>query len=435
MTVRVIGAGLAGCEAAIRLAKHGIDVELYEMKPIKKSAAHHSDMFAELVCSNSLKASRIESSAGLLKEEMRRFGSVTMDAANVSAVAAGGALAVDRDIFSQYITDAVKSYDNIKIVNEVVERLDTDILAIVASGPLTDSALANNISELCGGLLNFYDAAAPIVSADSIDMECAFCASRYDRGGDDYINCPMNKEQYDAFYEQLVSAERIELKSFEKDKKLYEGCMPIELMAERGHDTIRFGPMKPVGLVDPRTSHRPWANLQLRRENASGTMYNLVGFQTNLKFSEQKRVFSMIPALKNAEFFRYGVMHRNTFIDSPRVLNKDLSLKKYPNLFFAGQITGVEGYTESAMCGIIAAENVIRRIENRTPLNLPDYTMTGALLNYITDETVKNFQPMGANFGVLPSLDVTIRDKKERYMALSNRALVWYDNNVEEVKQ
>lgn len=436
MIVRVIGAGLAGCEAAYRLANHGIDVELYEMKPIKMSAAHHSTNFSELVCSNSLKASRLESSAGLLKEEMRRFNSLVMQASVVSEVPAGGALAVDREIFSDFITNKIKTMPNIKIINEVIESIDahSDIITIVATGPLTDSALAENISVLCGGMLNFYDAAAPIVSADSIDMNYAFCASRYDRGGDDYINCPMNKEQYDAFYEELISAERIELKSFEKDKKLYEGCMPIELMAERGHDTIRFGPMKPVGLVDPNTGHRPWANLQLRRENAAGTMYNLVGFQTNLKFGEQKRVFSMIPALHNAEFLRYGVMHRNTFIDSPRVLNKDLSLKSAPNIFFAGQITGVEGYTESAMCGIMAAENVIRRINGISPICLPDFTMTGALINYITDDSVTNFQPMGANFGVLPPLNEHIRDKKERYAKLSARSVEWFDDNIKEVQ-
>jgi len=433
VTVRVIGAGLAGCEAAVRLARNGIDVELFEMKPAKMSAAHHSELFAELVCSNSLKAARIDSSAGLLKEEMRRFNSVIMQAADVSKVAAGGALAVDRDIFSSFITQKVKSHKNIKVINEVVENIDANVNTIVATGPLTDNKLADRIAELCGGMLNFYDAAAPIVSAESIDMEYAFCASRYDRGGDDYINCPMNKEQYDAFYDALINAERIELKSFEQDKKLYEGCMPIELMAERGHDTIRFGPMKPVGLKDPKTGHRPWANLQLRRENAAGTMYNLVGFQTNLKFPEQKRVFSMIPALNNAEFFRYGVMHRNTFINSPKVLNKDLSLKSKPNVFFAGQITGVEGYTESAMCGIIAAENVIRRIKGNNPLILPEFTMTGALLNYITDDTVSDFQPMGANFGVLPPLDVAIRDKKERYAAFSQRSLDWFDNNIKEV--
>ena len=433
MTVRVIGAGLAGCEAAVRLARNDIDVELYEMKPAKMSAAHHSELFAELVCSNSLKAARIESSAGLLKEEMRRFNSVTMEAAEVSKVAAGGALAVDRDIFSSFITDKVKSFSNIRVINETVDNIDTDILTIVATGPLTDNKLADKISKLCGGMLNFYDAAAPIVSAESVDIEYAFCASRYDRGGDDYINCPMNKEQYDAFYDALINAERIELKSFEQDKKLYEGCMPIELMAERGHDTIRFGPMKPVGLKDPKTGHRPWANLQLRRENAAGTMYNLVGFQTNLKFPEQKRVFSMIPALHNAEFYRYGVMHRNTFINSPKVLNKDLSLKSMPNVFFAGQITGVEGYTESAMCGIIAAENVIRRIKGNKPLVLPDFTMTGALLNYITDETVSDFQPMGANFGVLPPLDVVIRDKRERYAEFSQRSLKWFNDNIKEV--
>ncbi len=433
MTVRVIGAGLAGCEAAARLARHGISVELYEMKPNKMSAAHHSNNFAELVCSNSLKASRIESSAGLLKEEMRLFGSICMQAAEVSQVAAGGALAVDRDKFSGFITNFIKSQDNIKIIEDVVETIDTSVPTIIATGPLTDCALADEISKICGGMLNFYDAAAPIVSAESIDMDYAFFASRYDRGGDDYINCPMNKEQYDAFYEQLVSAERIELKSFEKDGKLYEGCMPIELMAQRGHDTIRFGPMKPVGLRDPSTGHRPWANLQLRRENAEGTMYNLVGFQTNLKFGEQKRVFSMIPALHNAEFYRYGVMHRNTFINSPKVLNDNLSLKEFSNIFFAGQITGVEGYTESAMCGIIAAENMIRYLKGDKALSLPNFTMTGALIGYVTDESVSDFQPMGANFGVLPPLSEHIRDKKERYAALSQRALAWFADNKQEV--
>ncbi len=430
MRVKVIGAGLAGCEAALRLAKAGIAVDLYEMKPHKMSPAHSSSDFAELVCSNSLKAARIDSAAGLLKEEMRRFGSVTMDSAERSSVAAGGALAVDRDLFSGYITEQIKSNANINIICEAVESIDPDGYTVIATGPLTDSLLAENISELCGGMLSFFDAAAPIISADSVDMSKAFMASRYDRGGDDYINCPMNKDEYDAFYEALVSAERIELKSFETERKLYEGCMPIELMAERGHDTIRFGPLKPVGLRDPNTGHRPWANLQLRRENAAGTMFNLVGFQTNLKFSEQKRVFSMIPALKNAEFYRYGVMHRNTFINSPQVLSPNLSLKSNPNIFFAGQITGVEGYTESAACGILAAENLIRRLRGDGPLELPDFTMLGALMKHVTACESKDFQPMGANFGVLPPLGAHIRDKRERYAALSARATAWYDENI-----
>ncbi len=432
MRVKVIGAGLAGCEAALRLANAGIEVDLYEMKPQKMSPAHSSKCFAELVCSNSLKAARIDSAAGLLKEEMRRFGSVVMESAERSSVAAGGALAVDRDIFSSYITERINSNPNINIICEAVECINQDEYTVVATGPLTDSRLAENISELCGGMLSFFDAAAPIISADSVDMSKAFMASRYDRGGDDYINCPMNKDEYDAFYEALVSAERIELKSFEKERKLYEGCMPIELMAERGHDTIRFGPLKPVGLRDPNTGHRPWANLQLRRENAAGTMYNLVGFQTNLKFNEQKRVFSMIPALKNAEFYRYGVMHRNTFINSPSVLNKDLSLKPNPKIFFAGQITGVEGYTESAACGIIAAENLIRKLNGKLPLELPVYTMLGALLDHVSNCQSADFQPMGANFGVLPPIEPHIRDKRERYSALSARAIKWYDENKEE---
>lgn len=430
MRVKVIGAGLAGCEAALRLANSGVAVDLYEMKPHRMSPAHSSTNFAELVCSNSLKASRIDSAAGLIKEEMRRFGSVVMESAERSSVAAGGALAVDRDLFSSYITDKIKSNPNINIICEAVESINPDEYTVIATGPLTDSKLAENISTLCGGMLSFFDAAAPIVSAESVDMSKAFMASRYDRGGDDYINCPMDKAEYDAFYEALVSAERIELKSFETERKLYEGCMPIELMAERGHDTIRFGPLKPVGLRNPDTGHRPWANLQLRRENAAGTMFNLVGFQTNLKFSEQKRVFSMIPALANAEFYRYGVMHRNTFINSPKVLSSDLSLRINPMIFFAGQITGVEGYTESAACGIVAAENLIRRLNGNSPLEMPIYTMLGALINHVTNCESKDFQPMGANFGVLPPLDVHIRDKRERYAALSARAVAWYDENI-----
>ncbi len=361
---------------------------------------------------------------------MRRFGSICLESADRSAVAAGGALAVDRDIFSEYITDRVKGHQNIEIVHQVVNDIDLFQPTIVATGPLTDNTLFESISELCNGSLSFFDAAAPIVTTESIDMSRAFRASRYDRGGDDYINCPMNKEEYDAFYEELVNAERIELKSFEQDIKLYEGCMPIELMAQRGHDTIRFGPLKPVGLRDPSTGHRPWANVQLRMENKEGTLCNLVGFQTNLKFGEQKRVFSMIPALKNAEFMRYGVMHRNSFLHSPSVLNSDLSFKGNDMLFFAGQITGVEGYMESASSGILAGINMFRKLNGTQPLILPDYTMLGALTNYVTTSASKDFQPMGANFGVIPPLAEHIRDKKERYAALSKRALCWYDNNI-----
>ncbi|MEE1186160.1 MAG: methylenetetrahydrofolate--tRNA-(uracil(54)-C(5))-methyltransferase (FADH(2)-oxidizing) TrmFO [Acutalibacteraceae bacterium] len=425
MKINVIGAGLAGCEAAFRLAEYGYKVNLYEMKPIRKSPAHHSNNFAELVCSNSLKAERVSSAAGLMKEEMRRFNSLCMKAADVSKVEAGGALAVDRDVFSDYITNTIKIHNNITVINKIVDKINEEP-TIIATGPLTDDALINSIEKLCNGLLHFYDAAAPIVIADSIDTENTFLASRYDKGEGHYINCPMNKEEYETFYEQLINAQRVELKEFEKGD-IYEGCMPIEVMASRGPNTIRFGPLKPVGLINPKTGHRPWANVQLRKENKEGTLYNIVGFQTNLKFDEQKRVFSLIPALKNAEFIRYGVMHRNTFINSPKVLNKNLSLKNKENLFFAGQITGVEGYMESAMSGILAAENLKRYIEKQQALILPDITMMGALINYVTDEFVADFQPMGANFGILPALETPIRNKQERYMALSQRSLDWFN--------
>ena len=429
MKVNVIGAGLAGCEAAYALATRGVKIDLYEMKPLRRSPAHHIDGFAELVCSNSLKAARIDSAAGLLKEEMRRLGSISMIAAEKSSVAAGGALAVDRDTFSQIITDEIKNHPNITVHYEEVGEINPDEITIVCSGPLTDGPLAETIKQLTDSdNLSFFDAAAPIVTAESIDMSRAFCASRYDKGGDDYINCPMNKSEYEAFYEALMGAERAPQKDFDVNGRVYEGCMPIEIMAQRGADTMRFGPLKPVGLRDPSTGHRPWANLQLRRENKEGTLFNLVGFQTNLKFAEQKRVFSMIPALANAEFVRYGVMHRNSFINSPKLLNKDQSLKKYPNVHFAGQITGVEGYMESASSGILAGINVYLRLKGEKSLSLPNYTMLGALNGYITDESVKDFQPMGANFGVLPPIEPHIRDKKERYSALSNRSLLWYNN-------
>lgn len=430
MKFNVLGAGLAGVEAAWQVASRGYKVTLYEMKPLKKSPAHKSDLFAELVCSNSLKASRIDSAAGLLKEEMARLGSLTVPVARECSVPAGGALAVDRDIFSSKITEKIKSHPNIEIVNKVVDELDCDgdTVTIVATGPLTDGALAESIGKLTGAYLSFFDAAAPIVTADSVDMSKAFGASRYDRGGeDDYINCPFNKEEYENFINELVNAEGAVVHDFD----VYEGCMPIEKLAKRGLDAPRFGPMKPVGLVDPSTGHRPWACVQLRRENSKGTMFNLVGFQTNLKFGEQKRVFSMIPGLENAEFVRYGVMHRNSFIDSPRLLNPDFSLIKNNNIFFAGQITGVEGYMESAGSGILAGINAVRFAEGKAPFVLKNDTMLGALSEYISDESVKSFQPMGANFGVLPPIEPKIRDKKERYKALSDRALKSLETSME----
>lgn len=425
MYINVIGAGLAGCEAAMQIASSGIKVRLYEMKPHKKTPAHHTDMFGELVCSNSLKAMRVESAAGLLKEEMRRLDSFLMKCADKCRVPAGGALAVDREVFSKLVTDGIKRNPNIEVINEELTEIPDDSITVIASGPLTSDALADSISKMFGDSLSFFDAAAPIVTSESIDMDYAFCASRYDRGdGDDYINCPMNKEEYETFYNELVNAERAPLHDFDvNNPKVYEGCMPVEVMAQRGEGTLRFGPMKPVGLVNPRTGHRPWAVLQLRKENSAGTMYNLVGFQTNLKFPEQKRVFSLIPALCNADFVRYGVMHRNTFICSPKVLNSDFSVKENKNLFFAGQITGVEGYMESAASGIVAGINACRRLENKPTLSFPVETMIGSLSAYISDPSVKKFQPMGANFGVLPELENRPRDKKERGMAYSMRAL------------
>ena len=422
--ITVIGAGLAGCEAAHKLSSLGFSVRLCEMKPEKRTPAQKSDGFAELVCSNSLKAMRLESAAGLLKEEMRRLGSVTMEAAERTSVAAGGALAVDRELFSEYITDKIKSDPNIEIVTGEVTELPSEGIVIVATGPLTSDALAESLRQKFGGTLSFFDAVAPIVTTDSVDMDRVFMGARYDRGEADYINCPMERDEYDAFYDALVSAERAPLHDFDvADPKVYEGCMPIEVMAGRGRDTLRYGPLRPVGLIDPHTGRRPWANIQLRKENAAGTMYNIVGFQTNLKFGEQKRVFSMIPGLENAEFVRYGVMHRDTFMDSPRLLSKSLSLKSEPRLFFAGQFTGVEGYTESAATGILAGINAARFASGEEPLVLPPETMLGALVNYITDESVDNFQPMGANMGILPPLEKKIRHKDERYAALAQRAI------------
>lgn len=434
MYINVIGAGLAGCEAAMQIAKRGVKVHLYEMKPIKKTPAHHTDLFGELVCSNSLKAMRVESAAGLLKEEMRRLDSFLMKCADKCKVPAGGALAVDRDVFSKLVTDGIKSNPNIEVFTEEISEIPDDAITVVATGPLTSEPLSDTISKMFGDSLSFFDAAAPIVTAESVDMDYAFCASRYERGdGDDYINCPMNKEEYETFYNELVNAERAPLHDFDvNNPQVYEGCMPVEVMAQRGEGTLRFGPMKPVGLVNPRTGHRPWAVLQLRKENSEGTMYNLVGFQTNLKFPEQKRVFSHIPALHKADFVRYGVMHRNTFICSPKVLNSDYSVKENNKLFFAGQITGVEGYMESAASGIIAGINACRRLFEKPSLVLSRETMIGSLTAYISDPTVTKFQPMGANFGVLPELENRPRDKKERGAAYSKRALDAIDEYIKE---
>ncbi len=422
MKLTVIGGGLAGCEAANAAANLGVKVDLFEMKPVSFSPAHKNPDLAELVCSNSLKSERIDSAAGLLKEEMRRMGSVTMQAAQTCRVEAGGALAVDRDLFSREVTRLIGQNPNIAIRRQRIDQIP-DGTCVIAAGPLCDGKLAEAIKTLCGDGISFFDAVAPIVSADSVDTEKAFFASRYGHGGDDYLNCPMDKTQYENFLDALVHAETAPLHEFDKNPAVYEGCMPVEVLAKRGKDAIRFGPLKPVGLKDPKTGHRPWANVQLRAENREKTLFNLVGFQTNLKFPEQKRVFSMIPGLEHAEFIRFGVMHRNTFIDSPRLLNPDLSLKSHPNLFFAGQLSGVEGYTESAMCGILAGHNAAAKLLKKPPKILPRHTMSGALIDYITDHSIVNFQPMGANFGILPGLDTEIRDKHLRYMAFSDRAL------------
>lgn len=428
MTVKVIGAGLAGVEAAWQLSKGGIDVELYEMKPKKFTPAHKYNGFAELVCSNSLKADRIDSAAGMLKEEMRRLGSLTMQAAELSRVSAGGALAVDRQKFSDIITQEIRNDKNITVIEqEVCEIPDGNV--IIATGPLTSEPLAESIKSLCGDYLYFHDAAAPIVSYESLDKEKVFFASRYGKGEADYINCPMDKQEYEVFYNELINAESAPLKVFDKehfskdDFKVYEGCMPIEVLAKRGEDTMRFGPLKPVGLTDPHTGKRPYAVVQLRAENSQGTLYNLVGFQTNLKFGEQKRVFSLIPGLENAEFMRYGVMHRNTFINSPKLLTPQFNMREHEHIFFAGQITGVEGYIESAASGIFAGISMCRRLKEQPTVTLPDTTMLGALAKYISDPTVEKFQPMGCNMGILPELSERIRDKKLKYKTLAQRGL------------
>ena len=420
MKVKVIGAGLAGCEAAYTLAKRGVKVELYDIKPRSFTPAHSDKNFGELVCSNSLKSNDIYGNAcGLLKEEMRILGSVTMQAAEKSKVPAGGALAVEREEFARIITRQIKENKNIEIICQEVIKVP-DEWCIVATGPLTTDALSENIQGICGGHLHFYDASAPIVSRESINFEKCFYGDRYGKGGDDYINCPLNKEEYEQFIAELVSAERVILHDFEKSE-IFEGCMPVEVLASRGVESLRFAMLKPVGLTDG-NGNKFYAVLQLRKENAAGTAYNLVGFQTNLKWGEQKRVFSMIPALRQAEFLRYGVMHRNTFINSPTCLNADFSLKTNGKVFFAGQITGVEGYVESAASGILAALNLYEKLNGRTPEILDDTCVLGALSAHIAGAN-ENFQPMNANFGILKPADVRIRDKKERYRHLAERAL------------
>ncbi len=421
--VKVIGAGLAGSEAAWQLANRDIQVELYEMKPKKMTPAHHSESFGELVCSNSLRGAGLETAPGLLKEELRRFGSLIMFAADKHRVEAGGALAVDREKFSLEITEKLQSHPNIAIIEGEVERIPEGPV-IIATGPLTADKLAADILRFFGedASLSFYDAAAPIVEADSVDMESAFFASRYGKGSADYINCPMTEEEYAVFQGELVTAKEAEVHGFE-DSRIFEGCMPVEVMARRGRDTLRYGPLKPVGLTDPHTGKMPYAVVQLRKDNREGTLYNLVGFQTHLTFGEQKRVFSMIPALKNAKFVRYGVMHRNTYIDSPRLLDKFYCVRRAPEVMFAGQMTGVEGYIESTASGLYAGINLARRINREPPIELGADTAIGALSLYISGGSEGNFQPMNINFGIMTPLGGKKLKKREKNRAISERSL------------
>lgn len=417
--IKIIGGGLAGVEAAYQLLKRGVAVTLYEMRPNVMTPAHKTDRLAELVCSNSLKSDIVETASGLLKEEMRSIGSLTIEAAMNSQVPAGSALAVDKDLFSDYIEKKLMSYANLTIIREEITDIDVNEDIIIASGPLTSEKLAKKISELTGNEnLHFYDAVAPTMTFESIDMNIAFFAARYNKGTDDYINCPMTKDEYDIFYNELIKAECVEVKDFDKGA-VFEGCMPIEIMAKRGYDAIRFGPLRPVGILHPVTNNKYFAVVQLRKENKTGTIYNMVGFQTHLLFSEQKRVFSLIPGLSSSEFVRLGVMHRNTFINSPKVLDSSFRLKG-TNVFFAGQITGVEGYVESAMSGMLAGINIYRKINNKSVLIPSEYTITGALSRHISTEN-NNFQPMNANFGILPGL--CVRGKTERKKEYSIRAL------------
>ncbi len=425
-TVKVIGAGLAGAEAAWQLAQRGISVELYEMKPHKKSPAHHTDTFAELVCSNSLRGDKIENAVGLLKEELRRLGSLIISCADATRVEAGGCLAVDRQGFSDLVTEKIRSHPNIKVVSEEVTKVPEGPV-IIATGPLTSDALSRAIGEYFGSeYLHFFDAAAPLVTAESVDMDLAWWQSRYDRGTPDYVNCAMNKEQYETFVAELISAEEAEVHGFE-DKRVFEGCMPVEVMARRGQDTLRYGPLKPVGLVDPKTGKEPYAVVQLRQDNAAKSVYNLVGFQTHLKFPEQKRVFSMIPALKNAEFVRYGVMHQNTFLQSPKLLDKYYADRRNPLVAFAGQMTGVEGYVESAASGFLAAVAMAAKVLGKEIPDFPKETAIGALGLYISDERIENFQPMIINFSIISPLEQRIRKKAEKNLAIANRSLAIID--------
>ena len=433
MQVTVIGAGLAGSEAAWQLAERGISVTLREMKPRKMTPAHKSADFAELVCSNSLRGAGLENAVGLLKEELRRLGSLILEAADATRVEAGGALAVDRHGFSAYVTEKIRSHPLITVEEgEVTELPEGEVL--IATGPLTSDAFAERLAALFGEgtTLNFFDAAAPLVTFDSIDMTRAWFASRYDKGTADYVNCSLTEEEYRAFWQELCRAEEAEVHGFE-DKHVFEGCMPVEVMARRGEDTLRYGPLKPRGLKDPATGREPYAVVQLRKDNADGSIYNLVGFQTHLKFGEQKRVFSMIPALKNAEYVRYGVMHRNTYLDGPRLLDRYYRLKKEPRLTFAGQMTGVEGYVESTASGFLAAVELSRRLRGLAPIDFPDVTAIGALGLYVSNESVGNFQPMNINFGIIPPLGYKVKGKRNKNAVLSQRSLEVIDSLREEI--
>ena len=435
MEVSVIGAGLAGSECAWQLAQRGIQVKLYEMKPEKRTPAHHTDAFAELCCSNSLRGAGLENAVGLLKEELRRLGSLILSCADETRVEAGGALAVDRHGFANLVTERIRSHPNITVIpGEVTAIPEGEV--VVASGPLTSDALAETLETLlgegCG--LHFYDAAAPLVSAASVDMESAWFGSRYDKGTADYVNCPMTEEEYTAFWEALTTAQEAEVHGFE-DSQVFEGCMPVEVMARRGRDTLRYGPLKPRGLKDPKTGREPYAVVQLRRDNAQGSIYNLVGFQTHLRFPEQKRVFSMIPALHDAEYLRYGVMHRNTFLDSPRYLNRYYQLKSEPRIAFAGQMTGVEGYVESAASGFLAGIELARRLRGMAPVDFPQETAIGALGLYVSNESIGNFQPMNVNFGIIPPLDHRVKGKRNKNAELSARSLAIIEARKEDILQ
>ena len=434
MEVTVIGAGLAGSECAWQLAQRGIDVILREMKPEKKTPAHTTDQFAELCCSNSLRSDQLENAVGLLKEELRRMGSLILSCADATRVEAGGALAVDRHGFAALVTERIRNHPRIRVVPGEVTALPEQGEVVVASGPLTSDALAQELQKLLGADsdLHFYDAAAPLVSAESVDMDKAWFGSRYDRGTADYVNCPMTEEEYDAFWQALTTAQEAEVHGFE-DKMVFEGCMPVEVMARRGHDTLCYGPLKPRGLKDPRTGKEPYAVVQLRRDNAAGTVYNLVGFQTHLRFPEQRRVFSMIPALHDAEFLRYGVMHRNTFLNSPRLLDRYYRLKSRPEISFAGQMTGVEGYVESAASGFLVGVETARRLTGRPPINFPQETAVGALALYVSNPAATAFQPMNINFGIIPPLDHRVKGKRNKNAELSQRSLAIIDALKEEV--